>query len=271
MESSILMIGQHQIAQESQQIYKGRPWKDITECCVNRVLYERLLNDPEEDFTGLGDTVTIEEPIYKKGFLLMPDGTKKEIYQESTRTTFSLVVVGIVEEEEYTRTEAFGSFHMYTSIDMVNVFLSKHDYNSPDFNDEAMFLFPQVLAKYAGDETSLYWRASADDPSEKEIRLPGGRILPGKEWLSYWENVPVNAGYIIEITLDSGKHYTDFIEYINQWFTENNARKRHDYNTARGLPDSQLLQEIADDDELDEWYFYPPIPRIFRPLRISGS
>ena len=128
-------------------------------------------------------------------------------------------------------------------------------------------------------------RPSPEDPTKQEIRLPGGTILPQEEWNSYFENIPVNAGYVVEITLDSGKNYAEFMEYRAIAMAEpQTARAMYDRayagyedTVSKGIKNPQLnipqvLQEIAADGELDEWVVVSATPGVvIRPLRVAGG
>jgi len=285
---SRLMIGQYQSALQEEQISEGRKWEDMAECCVNRALYEKLLESTREEFSGLGDTVDVKEVIYGKSYRHMPDGSRQEELEVRDTFSFSLTVVGIIDEEgEYADTDAYGFYHIYASIDLVKTMIAKHSFTHPNKNDESAYLPSQIYNEYAGDAVALFSRPRADDPAKKELRLPGNRIIPEEEWLSYFENVPVNAGYIMEITLDSGTGYAEFKEYMEKMDGESSAKFYYDYqykvyevnkennknnpNWVDAVNMPQILEEIAADGELDEWYYYRPVPRVIRPLRVAGD
>ena len=158
---------------------------------------------------------------------------------------------------------------------------TKFDYNHPDRNDEDMYLYGQIANAHTEGQTGLYSRASAQDPTKKEIRLPDGTILPEEQWLANFENVPVNAGYTVEVTLDSGTGYAEFLEtvwdrpsarriydHIAENYEKTNTPINNPLNMPMRVP--QNLQEILDAGELDEWYSYPTAPMIARPLRIAS-
>ncbi len=282
LTSSILMIGQSQAAPEPAQIGEGRLWSAPMECCVNRALYEKLLSDPDTEFGGLGDSVTIMDRFFYRGFLHMEDGSRKEILQLDDATEISFTVTGIVDDErEFANTDAYGFYHLYTFFDTVQSVVSKFDYNHPDWNDEDVYLYKQIAEACIGPQTQLFYRTSAQDPTKKEICLPDGTILPEEQWLANFENVPVNAGYTVEVTLDSGTGYAEFLETV--WdrpsarkiydnIKENYEKTNNPINNPLNMPMRvpQNLQEILDAGELDEWYSYPTAPMIARPLRIAS-
>ena len=123
------------------------------------------------------------------------------------------------------------------------------------------------------------------DPAKYEIRLPGGTVLPEEEWNAYFENLPINAGYVMEITLDSGKNYAAFLEYRAAAMAEPQTAKtmyeRVYKSYEKAIADQvkvarlnmpQILEEIAADGEIDEWVVIGPTPGIeIRPLRVAGG
>ena len=151
----------------------------------------------------------------------------------------------------------------------------KHNFNHPNQTDEAMYLVSKTVEKLAVG-TQIFRRPVADDPTKTELRLPGNRIIPEEEWLSYFEDVPVSAGYVMEITLDSGKGYAEFLEYMDSLGSQYTARyyynfqyrvyevnKENNRNNPNWVDDvnmPQILEEIAADGELDEWYYYRLVP-----------
>ena len=198
---------------------------------------------------------------------------------------FSFTVTGVVEEETaYSNSDAYGLYHIYAPIEIAKAMIVKHDFNHPNQTDEAMYLVSKTVEKLAVG-TQIFRRPVADDPTKTELRLPGNRIIPEEEWLSYFEDVPVNAGYVMEITLDSGKGYAEFLEYMDSLGSQYTARyyynfqyrvyevnKENNRNNPNWVDDvnmPQILEEIAADGELDEWYYYRLVPRVIRPLRVA--
>ena len=288
MEKATLMIGQYQSALKEEQIGEGRKWEDMRECCVNRALYEKMLADEAMEFSGLGDSITVTETCYRRG--INPESKKEAIgvHHDLAITKHEYTVVGIVEDEgEYANTDAYGFFHIYAPLDMVKNLTAKHDYNHPSYVDEAMYLVSQIMHQNEVDVSGIYFRPTADDPTKKELRLPGNRIIPEEEWLEIWDNVPVNAGFRIEITLDSGTGFAELLEYFNGMAEERPAQFYYDYqykvyemnkennknnpNWVDAVNMPQILEEIAADGELDDWFYYPLVPRVVRPLRVAGG
>ncbi len=287
MEKATLMIGQYQSALREEQIGEGRKWEDMRECCINRALYEKLLAYEEAEFTGLGDTITVTETLYHRG--IMPETQEEGLsITPSDRTIHEYSVVGIVEEEgEYANTDAYGLFHIYAPLDMVKNLIAKHEFNRPNYIDEAMYLIGHIIEKQKSQGEmylGIFCRSSKEDPAKKELRLSGNRMILEEEWKAQFEDIPVNAGYLMEITLDSGMHYAEFVKYM-QTPSSASFTARHEYDSvylvyekslARDEDNAQLnmpplLQELADADELDDWYLYTPVPRVIRPLRVAGD
>ena len=287
MEKATLMIGQNQTALKEEQIGEGRKWNTMQECCVNRALYEKLISYEKAEFTGLGDTIYVTESFFNRS--IMRDTQEEAISSLfiPSKTIHEYTVVGIMEDEgEYANAEAYGFFHIYASIDMVKNLISKHDGDHPFYVDEAMYLLTNKTKQYSDRGTTwLFTRPSPEDSTKMEIRLPGNQIISEEEWLAQFENMPVNAGYTMEVTLDSGKGFAEFLEYfqtMNKEYTaryyyegsftlyERNKASHPDDPTIR-LNIPPLVQEIADADELDEWYYYPLTPRVIRPLRVAGG
>ncbi len=288
MEKATLMIGQYQTALKEEQIGEGRKWEDMRECCVNRALYEKMLADEAMEFSGLGDSITVTETCYRRG---LNRESKKEaigLHHDLAITKHEYTVVGIVADEgEYTNTDAYGFFHIYAPLDMVKNLVAKHDSTQrPNYVDEAMYLPLQVVRNGIHDTTFLLFdRELPGDPTKKELRFPGRQIIPKEAWLQRFENAPVNAGYLMEITLDSGKGYADFLEYMNTMneivsaryyydayyriYELNKENNKNNPNWVDSVNMPQILEEIAEDGELDEWSSTRIVPLIIRPLRVA--
>ena len=283
IKNSTLLIGQLHTALSEEQISEGRKWQDMTECCVNRALYEKLLGSEDSEFTGLGDTTTVVERIYQRMYSTYSGGMRKEELRVSDSTELSFTVVGIVEdEEEFADTDAYGFFHIYASLEMVKTIIAKHDYTHPMMNINETYLLGRVVSSLT-DSPTLFFRYNPDDPNQIQVRLEGNRILSLDEWDANFENVPVNAGYRVEITLDSGKSFAEFQRLItveNRFRTDNtargwymslvnNAENQRLTNPNYKLELPQILQEVYDEDALDDWYQFAPVPRVVRPLRVA--
>ena len=289
MEKATLMIGQYQSALKEEQIGEGRKWTDMRECCVNRALYEKLLAYEKAEFTGLGDIITVTETLYRRGVMRE---TKKEGLNvlPVDKTIHEYTVVGIVEDEgEYANTDAYGFFHIYAPLDMVKNLIAKHDTQRPFYVDTAMYQIGQIFQeqKMPGEGVmGVYCRPSAEDPTKLELRLSGSRIIPEEEWLALFEDAQVNAGYTMEITLDSGKSYAEFAEYFSSYQNAgstsparnmyNTIYKTYEKNVEIGAENPQLnmqmvLQELEEAEELDDWFYYNGIPTLIRPLRVAGD
>ena len=282
MEKATLMIGQYQSALKEEQIGEGRKWTDMQECCVNRALYEKLLAYEKAEFTGLGDTITVTETLYQRG--IMPETKEEGLHVKPVdKTVHEYTVIGIVEDEgEYANTDAYGFFHIYTSMDMVKNLVAKHDTQRPNYVDKAMYTVTQLMEslKSPGENyLEVYFRPAAD-PTKKELRLAEHRIIPEEEYLALFENAPANAGYTIEVTLDSGKGYAEFAEFMTAGTipTARNAYesvyRQYEKSVASGAENPQLnmsplLLELEAAGELDDWYYYRTVPLVLRPLRVA--
>jgi|GEM_PF-1299669 len=290
MEKATLIIGQYQTALKEEQIGEGRKWEDMRECCVNRALYEKLLADEAMEFSGLGDSITVTETCYRRG--INPESKKEAIgvHHDLAITKHEYTVVGIVEDEgEYANTDAYGFFHIYAPLDMVKNLIAKHDTQRPFYVDTAMYQIGQIFQeqKMPGEGVmGIYCRPSAEDPTKLELRLSGSRIIPEEEWLALFEDAQVNAGYTMEITLDSGKSYAEFAEYFSSYQNAgstsparnmyNTIYKTYEKNVEIGAENPQLnmqmvLQELEEAGELDDWFYYNGIPTLIRPLRVAGD
>ena len=286
MEKATLMIGQYQTALKEEQIGEGRKWEDMRECCVNRALYEKMLADEAMEFSGLGDSITVTETCYRRG---LNRENKKEaigVHHDLAITKHEYTVVGIVENEgEYANTDAYGFFHIYAPLDMVKNLIAKHDTTQRPFYVDEAFYYPTQNVSSLTNSSVIFYNRDPEDPEQIRIRLEGNRILSLEEYDAYFRDVPENAGYLVEITLDSGKSFAEFQRLImeeNRFRTNSKARGWYlslwnsHQNVLQTNPDDQLklpqlLQEVYDSDELDEWYITGVIPRVVRPLRVAGG
>jgi len=66
----------------------------------------------------------------------------------------------------------------------------------------------------------------------------------------------------VEITSATARQMYDVRNRMYQQNVANGAK-----NPKLNMP--QILEEIAADGELDEWYYYYPVPRVIRPLRVA--
>ena len=283
IEESTLMIGQYENALKPEQLEEGRAWKGMTECCVNRALYDKLLADPEAAFSGLGDTATAAEIIYD--FVYDPNLGTRVPKKIRSRTERSLTGVGIVSDEgAFSDPSAYGNYHLYLHLDMTESLLDQHRNRTTDNIFDTQNYMPARHLAAMKQEAVLFWRDSPEDPGRVELRLPGRSTISPEEWDARAAGIPVNAGYLVEVTLDSGRNYSEFLEYYTEmrFRTLTSARKVFDYQWANyqtRLEDdpnaqlilSQVLEEIYEDDELDDWYCSSLSPYVIRPLRIAGE
>ena len=186
----------------------------------------------------------------------------------NSTTTHEYTVVGIVEDEgEYANTDAYGFFHIYAPLDMVKNLIAKHSQTQPFYVDEAMY-YPKQVASSLSNSNFLLYRRDAENPEQIQFRVEGNRMYSVEEWDINFKDVPCNAGYIIELTLDSGRNYAEFYQLLNgeyRFFTTSSARgyytsQWNNYqNQLLTKPDyqfklPQIIQEVYDADELDDWY-----------------
>ena len=54
---------------------------------------------------------------------------------------------------------------------------------------------------------------------------------------------------------------------LNYELNKENNKKNPNWVDSVNMP--QILEEIAADGELNDWYYYPLVPRVIRPLRAA--
>jgi len=204
-EGSLSMIGQYLPDLDPAAIAEGRWYETENECCLNRAEYERLLADPDAHFTGIGDSVRYAEQITELGELF----TKKQV--APIAKTFT--VVGIVGDEGKYADPAYGIHHMYALTDAVEAMLGNYQANRfghGSILDEAVY---SLHAEGWSHEGLAMYKENPDRPGELLIRYAEDKIYTEEEWMDLFYELPCNAGYTIEVTLDSGKNYADYAEY----------------------------------------------------------
>jgi len=228
-DGSLCMIGQYFPDLDPAAISEGRWYEDETECCVNRAEYKRLLADPESGFTGIGDTVTYTEP----DFHLPANTTNLVLFQYDMEHTDpqawkdkenfgvisyivpiskSFTVVGVVEDEGEYADPAFGVHHVYALTDTVGEMLANYRenlaYNS--FNSRLDLAIYQPTVIGSSISGAAVYRPDPNDPDAPQIRCAEDQLYPEAEWDALFQNAICNAGYIVEVTLDSGKGYAAY-------------------------------------------------------------
>ena len=245
-EGSLCMIGQYAPDLDPAVISEGRWYETEDECCVNRAEYERLLADPESGFTGLGSKVTYTEPDFHLpllgGRLIQyenMDPRELEAMIKLGRLTYvvpaqkTFTVVGIVGEEGEYSDPAFGVHHMYTLTDTVGEMLVNYRYdyfNEYDSRlDLAIYAQTQAAEKMPG--TAVY-RPDSEQADTPQIRCADDKYYTEEEWESIFWDLPCNAGYTVEVTLDSGKSYAAYMAAYRS--------NRYYAMTAKGLEELRL-------------------------------
>ena len=210
------MIGLYLPDLDPSAISEGRWFENESECCLNRAEYERLLADSGAQFHGIGDTVTYTEPITQLG----------EFFNARTVDPISkqYTVVGIVEKEGIYANEAYGIRHVYAHTDSVASMLvnyrhdvvkfeSRLDHEAYEATRFLSSLGPQQFDKSFKSGKLIAYRIDSDNEDSIQIRVPNNRVFSEEEWRSIFQKMPCNAGYTIEVTLNSGKNYAEFADY----------------------------------------------------------
>jgi len=205
-EGSLCMIGQYEPDLDPAAISEGRWYETDIECCVNRAEYDRLLADPEADFTGIGDTVPYTEPkiVFRAGSLQKapPDPISKE-----------LTVVGIVEEEGIYADSSYGKHHVYTTVPAVEAMLANYTSKNTEYfsKQDRTAYAPFVVAR--ADPSRVVYKEDPKREGKALFRCAEEKIYTEEEWTARFQDLLCNAGYTVEVTLDSGKNYIVFSEY----------------------------------------------------------
>jgi len=219
-DASLTMIGQYDVDLDPAAVVEGRWYETDTECCVNRAEYERLLADPESGFSELGDTVTYTEPekTLSAGSFVKP---KEPVSRQ-------FVVVGVVADSApYDNTNAYAIYHVYTTVDGVTAMMANYTNNvTYYFSDVDLRAYWNARIVKTQNGSAVY----KEDPDREGyvlFRCADDRIYSEEEWLEQYSDTVSNAGYTVEVTLDSGKNYADFVEYLRiTQFTEEPASER---------------------------------------------
>ncbi len=209
-DASLTMIGQYDVDLDPAAVVEGRWYETDTECCVNRAEYERLLADPESGFTGIGDTVTYSEPEMQQrpgariGSVKIPPAIVKQY-----------TMVGIVEDcAPYDNTEAYAIHHMYTTVGGVTAMMANYTNNNLVYRsniDGRAYWNARITKKQNGP---VVYKEDPEHEGKALFRCADERIYTEDEWREQYLDTVCNAGYTVEVTLDSGKNYADFVEFM---------------------------------------------------------
>ncbi len=304
-KGSLCMIGQYLVDLDPAAISEGRWYEDETECCVNRAEYERLLADPEDHFTGIGDNATYTEQITEMG-----GGFNHKTVTPISKT---FTVVGVVGEEEQYADTAYGIHHVYALTDSVAAMLTNYKPHNDYFKSQ-MDIDAYIFRNTAMQSACIpAYRTNPEDENTVLFRMLDGEMVSEEEWNAPYRNLPCNAGYTVEVTLDSGKNYAVFADYwrSKQFSTMSMAeleerrlkdietayelyekhttnlvdpygnlvslsgelKKKYDDHlsaTLAALEQDPLVTQLIEIGELDEWYTCVSVaPYVVHPLRVE--
>ena len=291
-EGSLSMIGQYLPDLDPAAIVEGRWYETDTECCLNRAEYERLLADPDAHFTGIGDSVVYAEQITKLGSGLY----EKEI----TPISRTFTVVGIVGDEGKYADPVYGIHHLYALTDAVEAMLVNYETfrvgYEPRCDYDAYAISQKILAIRNG---RYVYKPDPEDPGKMLIRCAYDTVYKEDDFRDLFFDVPCNAGYTIEVTLDSGKNYADYVEYYrSKYFEEQTVeeweekRQKDNETKARLLGENltpmlnaesrdKLINQLAPTEmdpttvqiymlnEQKEWRTTNGTPYLIHPLRVG--
>ena len=219
-ENSRTMIGQYAVDLDPADVIEGRWYETDSECCVNRAEYDRLLADPTSGFAGIGDTVTYTEP--KKTV------SGVSYVKQKSPVSKEFKIVGLVKDSDpYDSTAAYAIHHIYTTVDGVTAMME--NYNSSYTNafsdvDKRAYWNARIEQTHT---SAVVYKEDPDRTGKVLFRGAEDRIYTEDEWMAQYRDTVCNAGYTVEITLDSGKNYADFAEYLRlTQFTEEPASER---------------------------------------------
>ena len=242
----------------------GRWYEKDGECCVNRAEYERLLADPEADFTGLGDTVTYHEEYT---FLKNQYNQKGALIGDRYKTW---TVVGVVEEEGmWSDTKVYAPRHVYaTMIDVSSFFLG--------YDVTGSMAYQQGYAINAGHYSAAMrgYRVLSDrvpfaihmtDSGDMEYMNSSLEVFTEKELAAQYTCYIPNEGYSIEIQFDSVEALEKYRRLCisDHYANLNTIKENLESETYRKLyPDAIAIDEkIVARDDGDEWRSYSNIAK----------
>lgn len=218
------------------------------ECCVNRAYYDALLADGS-GFDGLGSSITLEETA-------PPDLKKSE---SSSGRAMDAVVVGIVEEEgAYASPELYGTYRIYATMDDVSCFFI--DYNNATAaspNDTRMYQ-PAILQERLGI------RLFCEDGEKLLYMDEDGKLYTEEELCARLSEAPANAGFTVEVELDSADRVDEFLRELRAYPLGNSQSVAARVETARETERTTgkvsyihpLYQQLYEAGEGERWYIY---------------
>ena len=255
-ENSRTMIGQYAVDLDPADVIEGRWYETDSECCVNRAEYDRLLADPTSGFAGIGDTVTYTEP--KKTV------SGVSYVKQKSPVSKEFKIVGLVKDSDpYDSTAAYAIHHIYTTVDGVTAMMANYSSsNTNAFSDVDKRAY--WSARIAQTQTSaVVYKEDPDRPGKVLFRGAEDRIYTEDEWMAQYRDTVDNAGYTVEVTLDSGKNYADFAEYWHlKQFTEEPAGER--LNTLEEMRQGAL-------EDFEEHWLTPQYTEYGTPIVISDE
>jgi len=244
-DGSLCMIGQYAPDLDPAAIAEGRWYETDTECCINRAEYERLLADPESGFTGIGSKVTYTEPDFhlpttggRLIYIEKADPKELETMIKSGFLTYvvpahkTFTVVGIVGEEGTYSDPAYGVHHVYALTDTVGEMLVNYKYDHSNEYDSRLdkAIYQPSIAAGAIRGMAVY-RPDPENPDTPQIRCADDKIYSEAEWDAMFDGIICNAGYTVEVTLDSGKSYAAYV--ANYRSNRYNARTAESHEELR--------------------------------------
>ena len=291
-DNSLSMIGLYYPDLDPEAISVGRWFEDKSECCVNRAEYERLLADPQSGFSGIGDTITYTEPE-----LVLSPGM---FVQAPEQVSVALTVVGIVDNEGAYAGVSYGIRHVYALFDTVNSMLANYKPDN-EFLDCKTDRDAYILTAASEEIEGMLFYQENIAQGGAVLRCAEDKTYTAAEWYSLFQSLPCNAGYTVEVTLDSGKNYADFIGYMRSLqFSERSAKDVEDRRiesiertyayyeeqlltrTSKEKADAWLsetlnsfrqnptIARLIELDELDVWYACNfKAPYVIHPLRVE--
>lgn len=240
--ASLLMIGLQPSGRDPAAVTEGSWYGAAHECCLNRAYYDALLADPASGFTGVGGSLTVAEPILREGAY------------PRTRT---FTVTGIVDEEkQYADPDVYGRYHIYASIDDVSIFFIGYSFQSSNkpTNDYNMYYAARVK-----DNCGVYAvRPDPDHAGEWQYRTTDGELLDRDGYAKLLEAAVVNAGFSVEIQLDSREAIEEFTRTLEEPLVRDlpSAAQQIALRRASNAPLPDWLLKLETDGEAEDWYIF---------------
>lgn len=253
-DSSLVMIGMLPRDRDTYAVAEGRWYGALHECCLNRPYYDALLADPTSGFTGIGDSITVAEPVLK-------------ISSYPRVRTFT--VTGIVDDEkQYADSGVYGKYHIYASIDDISVFFIDYSFQSNNYPAYDYAMYNPAQVKYASGVFAI----RQDPGGQWKYRTQDGEILDRDGYGRLLESAAINAGFSVEIQLDSSEAVEEFIRTLEEPdprelpTVANQLAQRRAVLEKTGLgalPEYMLALEAT--GEAEEWYVFTQ-KRLVQPV-----